>query len=65
MADKTQGTTHGLVHDVKASTVGPAATALAVAAGLAAEIDIVACRRGVATDTAAAAVTTGDVAYTG
>ena len=65
MADKTVNTTHGLVHDIVSNTAGPAATALAVASGLAAEIDIASCRRGVATDTAAAAVTTGDVAFTG
>jgi hypothetical protein len=63
-ADKTVNTTHGFIHDVHASTVGPAATALWVAT-TAAEADIARCRRGVATDTAAAATTTGDVAYTG
>lgn len=50
-ADKTQATSHGKVWGVRASTVGPAAGSLAVAAGVAAEVDILDCWRAVATDT--------------
>ena len=49
-ADKTQATTHGYVHGIRSSVVGPAATALCVATATA-EADLVDCWRAVATDT--------------
>lgn len=71
-ANKTTNTTHGFVHGVRASTVGPAAASLAVASGAAAEIDIVDCWRALATDavyqswTSASAISwTSGVPYTG
>lgn len=50
-ADKTQATSHGGCVGIRASTVGPAAGSLSVAAVTAAEADIVDCWRSVATDT--------------
>jgi len=39
IADKTKDTTHGMVHDIVCSTVGPAATALVATTGADAELD--------------------------
>lgn len=64
MADKTVATTHGYVHDITASTVGPATTSLAVAAA-AAELDILNCQRATATDTATVAGYDTGLPYTG
>lgn len=58
VADKTVNTTHGYVHGVQSSTVGPAAGSLCVAVN-AAEADIVDCWRGVATDAVQPTFTSG------
>ena len=58
-ADKTQDTSHGYVHGIRASVVGPAAGSLAVATGLAAELSITDCWRAVDTDAAQPTFTSG------
>ena len=59
LANKTSDTGHGVVYGIRASTAGPAATALVVPAGLAAEFSIVDCWRAVDMDAASPNFTSG------
>lgn len=65
IADKTKDTTHGMVHDIVCSTVGPAATALITTTGADAELDMGNCWLIRADATALAATTSAAIAYGG
>lgn len=65
IADKTKDTTHGMVHDITCSTVGPAATALVATTGADAELDMGNCWLIRADATALAATTSAAIGYGG
>lgn len=65
IADKTKDTTHGMVHDITCSTVGPAATALIATTGADAELDMGNCWLIRADATALAATTSAAIGYGG
>jgi hypothetical protein len=65
IADKTSNTTHGMVHDIVCSTVGPAANNLVVTTGADGELDMGNCWLIRADATALAATTSAAIGYGG
>mgnify|MGYP001339298615 CR=1 FL=1 len=65
IADKTKDTTHGMIHDITCSTVGPAANAMVATTGADAEIDMGNCWLMRADATALAATTSAAIGYGG